>query len=262
MTTQVLKWRPRGPILFADRDDTFTPAQPKVFAGENCADQVSLALNIAYVTHTTKCTALDVEDFRAIKSLAAEVTIDLSDYTIPNLIAALNAGEVVAETIAAAVTGEEFPTVAAGDKVMLGDANAAYNITALTITDSASPPATLALTTNYKLDATNGMVEIVALPIGVVQPLVAAYSHKNPPILAALAAGQIERWIRFNGFNTANANKAVNVNMFRVQLSPTAAFDLLPDNTGSLQLKGSVLADLTRSTSDPRGQFFDVALAA
>lgn len=262
MATTVLKWKPRGVVLFGTRDTTVSPNKPKVFGGDNCADQISLALNTTTFDHTSKCGAVDALDYSAIKSLSADLTIDLTDYTPANLLLGLNAGSVVAEVSATAVTGEVLPAaLVAGDTVALGGANPHFNLTAVVVHDSAGSPATLALTTDYTVDAPNGMIHIVNVG-SYVQPFTVNYSHQDPLILAALAAGQVERWVRFNGFNVANANKLVDVDMFRAQLAPTAAFDLLPDDIGTMSLKAKLLADLSRPVTDPRGQYFSVALAA
>lgn len=259
MATTVLKWRPRGPVLFAGRNTSVTPNKPTVFGAANCADQVSMALNATFATHNSKCNALDLEDFRMIKALSSELTVDLTDYTPTNVIAALNANSTAAGS-ATAVTNEVLPAgLLVGDTVAVGGANPRFSLTLVTVVDNAA--ASLVLNTNYSLDAANGMITILDLGV-FTQPFKVNYTYQNPQILAALMAGQVERWIRFNGFNTANASKLVNVDMFRVLLAPSTAFDLLPDEHGVMQLKGGVLYDGSRAANDVYGQFFSIALAA
>lgn len=262
MSVEVSKWQPRGPMLFAPRDETVTPARPGVFGGEACADQLTMALTLDYTTHDSKCSAIIAEDFRQVKKASAEVTIQLSDLTLEALVLGLAATYEEAESPAEAVVAEELTTIPdAGGTIALGGSAPNFNITGLSIEDSATVPATLAADTDYTFDAVYGLVTFGDLS-GFTQPLKASYSHANPVILAALAAGQVKRWIRFNGINAARSNKIVPVDIFNMQMAPTSAFDLLPDDLGKLDLKGSLLIDQSRPSSDPRGQFFSVGRQA
>lgn len=261
-TTEVSKWQPRGPVLFAPRDETTTPARPGVFADPVCADQLSLALNIEYTTHDSKCARVIAEDYRGIKRLASEVTVSLSDLTLQSMVMGLAATYEEAESPAESVVDEELTTIpVAGGTIALGGGSPNFNITALSIESGATVPVALVLNDDYTYDAVYGLVTFGDLT-GVVQPLKASYSHANPVILAALAAGQVKRWIRFNGINAARSDKIVPFDGFNFQVSPTSAFDLLPDDLGKLELKGSLLIDTSRSSSDPRGQFFSVGRQA
>lgn len=261
MTIEVLKWFPRGPIAFAPIDKTVTPNRPGVFSALNCADTFSINQNVTYITHDSKCFAIAVEDKRNIKSFAATATMTLTDFTRENVIAALDAGSIAADVAPVAVLDEELTELpAAGGMIALGGANPNMNITALTIEDSGSPPTSLTPVTDYTLDAVNGMVTFGNVS-GFVQPLKASYSYKNPVILAALAAGQLERWVQFQGINTVENNAPQQVNIFRAQFSPTKAFDLLPDDYGKLEIEVTLLADLSRPFTDPRGNFYTAASA-
>lgn len=260
------KWRPRGPVLFGLRDETTTPAGPGIFGESHCVDQVSMALTIEYLTHDAKCGTVDAEDARQIKKASGEVSFDFSNFTPEALLLALDAVAVDADVSPVAVVDEALPIgtdddpLTEGDKVILGGANPNFNITSLVIEDSATVPATLVANTDYVLDAKFGMVQMGDISTFTL-PLKASYSHQNPKALAALKAGTLVRWVRFNGINPADGNKLSAVDMFKIQLSPTSAFDLLPDDFGKLTLKGAIQIDLSRETTDPLGQFFSANLA-
>lgn len=262
MSVQVLKWKPRGPVRFGIRDETVSPARPTVFGDEDCVDKLALALAAQFSQHFSKCSAIDTLDAQDLKSLAADGTITLSNYTPSNLLIGLNGSQTVAMTTPTAVTAEVAPAgLVNGDTFAVGGASPHLNLTAVTVVDSAGTPATLTVNTDYTVDAANGMITI--LNIGsYVQPFKVNYSYQDPRVLAALTQGQLIRWIRFNGFNVPNASKAVNVDMFKAQFAPTAAFDLLPDDYGLMELKFTLLQDLSRPPNDARGQYFSTALAA
>lgn len=259
MAIQVLKWRPRGPVYFAERDETATPATPKAFGQAHCVDQITLALNIDYLTHDAKCSRVDAEDARDIKKVSGEATIDFSNYTPEAIALALAATENAADVAPDTVTSESLPTVAEGDSVILGGAYPKFNIaaTGFSIVDSTGSPQTLDEGTDYTIDAKFGLVTFGDLT-GFVQPLKASYTYQNPKIFAALAAGRVVRWIRFNGTNYPDNDSIVPVDLFKCQFSPTTSFDLLPDDYGKLQLKVSVQIDLTRESSDALGQFLSM----
>lgn len=261
-TLEKSKWQPYGPVYFAPRDETVTPARPGVFGDPLCADQLSMALSIDYTTHDSKCGAVVAEDFRQVKKAGAEITIQLADFSLEAMILALLATDEDADASPVAVVDEELTEIPdEGGTIALGGSAPNFNITSLSIEDSATVPATLVADTDYTYDAQFGMVTFDDLS-SFTQPLKASYSHANPVILAALAAGQLTRWVRFNGVNRARSSKIVPVDVFQMQISPTSGFDLMPDDLGKLDLKGSLLIDQSRPSTDVRGQFFSIGREA
>lgn len=261
MAVEITKFQPYGTIRFAERDESVTPARPGVFGEDTCADQVNVALNIEYTEHDSKCGAVISQDYRAVKKANGTASIELTNFTLEALALGLAATTTDAEGAPASVVDEELTEIPdEGGTIALGGDSPNFNITALTIEDSATVPNTLTLSTDYTLNAPFGMVTFGDLS-SFVQPLKASYSHQNPPILGALAQGTIERWIRFNAKNRAKSSRIVPVDMFRVQISPTSGLDLLPDDLGRLTLSCGLLIDETRESTDPRGQFLSVGLA-
>lgn len=267
MAVQVIKWRPRGPVGFAPILTANSPYAPGVFTPFDCVDSVSIAFNSTYITHDAKCGAVDVEDFRMLKSLAATLTIAMTNFTARNLILALQGLSVVADAAPVVVTDEVLPTIPAivgttsYPVVALGGANSAYKIASLVVKDSTGSPLTLVSGTDYVGDLNFGTIEFRNLG-SYVQPFKASYTKQNPLIVAALATGDIRRWLRFNGTNYANASKITPVNIFNVSISPSKALELEPDEYGRLELECAALVDLSRASNDPRGQFLDMALEA
>lgn len=261
MAVEITKFQPYGTIRFAPRDETVTPARPGVFGEDTCADQVNVSLNIEYTVHESKCSAVVSEDYRSVKKANGEVNIELSNFTLEAMVLGLAATQTDAEGAPATEVDEELTEIPdEGGTIALGNGTSNYNITSLTIEDSDSPPNTLTVDDDYTLNAPFGMVTFGDLS-AFTQPLKASYSHQNPPVLGALAQGTIERWIRFNAKNRAKSSKLVPVNLFRVQVAPTSGLDLLPDDLGKLTLKGGLLIDESRESTDPRGQFLDVGMA-
>jgi hypothetical protein len=64
-----------------------------------------------------------------------------------------------------------------------------------------------------------------------------------------------ERWVRFEGLNTADSNKEVVIDLYRVAINPTKELSVIGNDLMKFELSGQVLADLTKSASGSLGQF-------
>lgn len=84
-----------------------------------------------------------------------------------------------------------------------------------------------------------------------------AYTPLAQYKIKALAAAATEYRLVFNGFNTADSDKAVVVSVHRVKFSAAQALDLITDDYGELPLDFEVLADESRVVGD---QFFTVKM--
>ena len=261
MAIQTLKWRPRGPVGFAPL--IVAPDgrnAPGAFKFLTCVDQLSLENAIEYLEHVSKCSPLDALDFRQPKSIQSNLTITFSDFVTETMVAALLAELVAADVSPVSVSNEELPGgLVDGDSIQLGGPDPAQNITSLVITDSTTAGAqTLTEGTDYTFDPVFGYVTFPDVS-GFVQPFIADYSKQNPQTLAGLKASPINRWVTFQGANSANAGKIVPVNLFNVSFSP-ASLDFLPDDLGALTMQASLLIDTSRPASDPLGQYYSVGL--
>lgn len=74
-----------------------------------------------------------------------------------------------------------------------------------------------------------------------------ATASDNIPIFTLAVAP--ERWIKFEGINTVTGEK-VRIDLYRTQFNPVAAFALINNEWGGLQLTGAVLYD-TDNAADP-----------
>lgn len=186
---------------------------------------------------------------RLTKGNEAELSLTLEESTMDNL--ALGLYGTVITKASGTVTGELLPTGAvAGDRFQLANPK----VSTVVVKDSAGTPATLALNTNYTVDADSGHILIVD-PGAFVQPFKADYAYAASKKVGAFTQAAPERMIILEGVNTLDNNRRVRVTVFRTQMDPLADLGLIHDDYGSIELKGSALADGTRSTSDPLGQF-------
>ncbi len=78
--------------------------------------------------------------------------------------------------------------------------------------------------------------------------LSADYTYAGQNIVEAFTVGAPERWLRFEGLNTADTNSPVVVDVFKFLLDPTKDLDLISDGLQAFVLEGSVLADPLQTT--------------
>ena len=202
------------------------------------------------IEHKESTSGQRLTDLRLTTEKKANVDAVLDDFDKANLGLALYSTPV---TVAgSSVTNEVLPSaLAVGDFVRLKYPD----VSAVVITDSTGTPLTLVLGTNYEISSANhGTLKILNLG-AYVQPFKAAYTyaaHDNVPMFNTAPA---ERWLRFEGINTADGDKPVLVELYRVLLDPLKELAVISDDIGSLNLSGSVLYDDTKVADSYLGQF-------
>ena len=88
-------------------------------------------------------------------------------------------------------------------------------------------------------------------------PFEANYDFETHQKVDALTQGSKERYLRFEGLNTADGLKPVVVEVFKFVVDPLAAFALISNEIQQFELSGNVLADSLRDTGS---KFFKVSL--
>lgn len=237
----------QGKVWTSDRDAN---GNSTVFQDLGNVPSLRVAFDTTTIEHKESQTGQRIVDFRLITEKKATITMELEDWTSANLNYLMfgTSGSITG----AAVTNELTTTGITANQYV---ATRYPFISAVTITDSAGTPATVALTTNYVItDATAGLIKFVNVG-SFVQPFKINYTYATMESVAMFRAAAVERYLKFSGLNTANANKAVVIDLYRVIFDPTKQFDLITDELGKFTLEGSVLYDSTRSTDSTLGGF-------
>ena len=179
----------------------------------------------------------------------SKISGTIEDWSPAN-VAMLTRGKAIKQPTAA-VTGELSPAALA-----VGDIWALKNVkvTTVVITDSAVTPATLVLNTNYTVDPEMGTITMVNMGAFTL-PLKAAYTPTAVDIVSFFNQPITEVALRFEGINTADGNKKVLVEFYRVAVDPTSEFPLIHEEAGQTKLDGNLLIDPTKAISDQFGQF-------
>ena len=172
----------------------------------------------------------------------------LEDWSPENL--ALATRGKVQKTTAGAVTGEVSPaTLIVGETWLLANGN----ITTLVITDSSAIPATVD-PDQYVADLAYGTIELLDLT-GITLPLKAAYTKGVVEVVPFFTEPIKEVAVLFEGINTADENKKVRAELYRVALDPTKELGLITEAFGQFMIEGTAMIDNSKGNDPLFGKF-------
>jgi hypothetical protein len=236
----------QGRVYIGTRDSNGNP-QAMRWIGN--VPELKVSLNVETIEHKESYSGQRLTDLQLIKGKDGEFSCSVEDFNIQNLELTLY-GQTSSVT-AGTVTNEALPTGATAGGVYL---LANQFVSSVVVKDSAASPATLVAGTDYKVHADQGAIELLNVS-GFTQPFKVDYSYGAAKRLAMFKSGQPEVWLRFDGLNTADSNRRVIVDLYRVVLSPSKDFSLIGDDIQKFELSGRVLADTTKSDTGPLGLF-------
>ena len=198
--------------------------------------------------HKESYTGQRLTDKTITTELKSTFSATLEDWSPDNM--ALATRGKVEKTTTGAVTGELSPAaLAVGSTWLLKNSN----ITSLTITDSNTPPATVN-PSKYVVDLAYGTVEMLDVA-GLTLPLKAAYTKGVVEVVPFFTQGVQEVALLFEGINTADSNKKVRAELYRVALDPTKELGLITENFGQFVIEGTTLIDETKGEDPLFGKF-------
>jgi len=243
----------QGRVYIGTRD---TGGNPQAMRWLGNVPELRVSLNVETIEHKESYSGQRLTDLSLIKGKDGEFTCSVEDFSIENLELTLY-GQTSSVT-SGNVTNEALPTGAVVGGVYL---LANQFVSSVVVKDSAGTPATLTEGTHYKVHAEQGAIELLNVT-GFTQPLKVNYSYGAAKRLAMFKSAQPEVWLRFDGLNTADSNRRVIVDLYRVVLNPSKDFSLIGDELQKFDLSGRVLADVTKSDTGPLGLFGRVIQAA
>ena len=238
----------QGRVYLAARDAGGNPLALR-WAG-NVPD-LKVSLNIETIEHKESYSGQRLTDLQLIKGKDGEFTCTLEEFSAENLALSLY-GEAASAT-GGTVSAETFPTgIAAGETRLLANPF----VSNVVITDSSGTPKTLPAS-QYTVHENQGAITFNNITAGgpYVQPFKAAYTYGARRSTAMFKSAQPEVWLRFDGINTADGNKPVILDLYRVAINPTKDFSLISDELQRFELSGRVLADTLKDADGPLGQF-------
>lgn len=247
MGAQDVYFSGQGVIYLAERD---TAGNAKAFEDARNAPEFKFSLKVDVIEHKESRTGQRLTDKRLIKGKSAECSMTLEVFDPQRLALVLYGAH--SAIAAGSVTAEAMPTgIVAGQ--FYGTQKP--NISAVVVKDSAGATAPLTEGTHYRIaSAGGGMIEF--LDVGTfVQPFKIDYANGAATNINMMTGAAPERWVRFVGKNTADNDKTVMVDLYKVSFDPLKDLSMISDDLARFELAGSVLMDSTKANDTVLGQF-------
>lgn len=245
----------QGRVYLAERDANGNPLDLR-WVG-NVPD-LSVELKVEKKSHNESHSGQRLKDFELITAKEGGLKCTLEEFSKENLALVLyGAHEAVS---AGDVTNEAFAAgVVAGSMRLLANQFASNVV----ITDSTGTPKTLD-PAQYKVHDHQGAVEFLDITTGgpYVQPFKAAYTKGAAVRTAMFKTAQPQLWLRFDGVNTADGNKRVVVDLYKVSIDPSKNLSFIGNDLQKFELTGMVLADTSKDADGELGQFGRIIQAA
>ena len=236
----------QGRVYLAQRDANGNPLDLH-WVG-NVPD-LKITLNVETIEHKESYSGQRLTDLQLIKAKDGEFSCTLEDFSVENLELTLYG---VTNTVTfGTVTGEVLPPVVTTGSTLLLAHQFVSNVTIKDATFKTLPAA------QYTVLANQGAIVFNDITTGgpYTQPFKVSYDYGAAKQVAMFRSAQPEVWLRFDGINTADGNKPVIVDLYRVAINPTKDLSLISEDLQRFELSGRVLADLTKSETGPLGQF-------
>lgn len=244
----------QGRVYLGKRDGAGRPVE--VRSPGNVAE-LKLSLSTEVVEHYESQSGQRTLDHRMVKQKSATVSLTIEEFTKENLALALYGHHVAgaAGTVADEPVGGAAPVV--GDRYFL----AHPKVSSLVLKDSSTPAETLALGIDYTADLDFGAVQFLRLDDGgspatpYTPPFKASYGFGAVTEVGIFTQALPERYLRFEGINTAQGNARVLVELYRVAFNPLKELALISDDYNKFEMEGSLLADPGKPLDAALGQF-------
>lgn len=237
----------QGRVFIGARDPNGNPLG-LTFVG-NVPD-LKVSLSVETLEHQESQSGQRLTDLQLIKTKKGEFACTLEELIASNLELALY-GSTTA-VVSGTVTAEPVIASAELGKLYL---LAKQNVSSVVVKAGASTVPN----TQYTVNEKHGSILFTDLT-GITGAITADYSYGAANVTAMFTQPLPERWVRFEGLNTADSNKEVVIDLYRVAINPAKDLSVIGTELMKFELSGQVLADLTKSAAGDLGQFGRIVL--
>jgi hypothetical protein len=230
-------YRGQGRVYIFDRSPTGKPING-YFVGN--VPELMTRFESGKVEHTESKTGKQLKDLVLSSTKSGMLTCTLEKFDSRNLAMALYG---TALTVAGATVTAEPHSVSPDGFIKLNR----MNLTAFTsLTPTGPTPTPYVAGTDYKVNLKSGMVEILAGgAIAADTDVLANYTFGSIESTGAFNAPTKNKFLVFEGLNTAEEDAPVIIQAFKVFFQPTSELQLInnEDQVSQLQLEGELLYD-------------------
>lgn len=231
----------QGSLLLATRNATTGAAEGFVPVGN--VSSLTLGIETTTYEHKESCTGVRGIDLEIVQEIKVSAAFTMESMTPDNLAMVLYGSQ--SAVASASETDEQV--VLYHDKWM---PLANINVSAVIVGDDAVPTTTYTLGTDYVLNAEAGA--IMALSTGAItdaQTVFVDYTSGDHSVVEAVETGTPPtRWGRFEGLNTADTDKPVTIDLYKMSISPLAELALITDEITQAEIETKILSDALRAT--------------
>ena len=242
----------QGRVFLGKRDSQGNPIE--VRSPGNVAE-LKLSLKTDVLEHYESQSGQRMLDHRMVKQKSATIKLTIEEFTKENLSLALYGNYVTdaPDDVAGEPVGGAAPVI--GERYFL----AHPRVSALEVSDSATPPTKLTAGTHYTADVDFGALQFLDTT-GCIAPFKASYAYGVVTDIGIFTQALPERFLRLEGINTAQSNAKVLVELYRVAFDPLKEISFISDNYNKFELDGSLLADSNKPFDALLGQFGRIVL--
>lgn len=242
----------QGVLSLAIRDAA--TGKPQGFTPVGNVSELSLGIEVSSTDHKESQTGVRSKDKTIITDLGATLNFTMESLDSDNLALALYG---TSSAISAATDVSE-DVVAFLDK---WTPLSSLGVSNVVVTSKVTPATTYVEGTDYVLNADAGSIKgITGGTITDAEVLTVTYDAvAQSEVLGLMNGFAPERYARFEGLNTANTNKPVNVEVFRIATKPLAELALIGDDIAKMAVQSTGYPDAFRTTGS---KYFRIRSAA
>jgi hypothetical protein len=243
----------QGRVYIGARDGNGNP-QGLNYVGN--VPELKVSLSVETLEHQESTSGQRLTDLQLIKTKKGEFACTLEELIAVNLGLALYG--TTTDQVSGTVTAEVLPNpVTLGSLYLL----AKQNVSTVVVKDSTATPKTLPAG-QYTLNAKHGSLALNDKTTGgpYVEPFKVDYAYGAAQSTAMFTQPLPERWVRFEGLNTADGNREVVIDLYRVAINPAKELSVITDELLKFELSGQVLADTLKPATGDLGQFGRIVL--
>jgi len=232
-------FRGQGPLMIADRDANGKPMGME-FVGD--LESVSLTPNVERFEVIENTSGAGAIGSSGVKRTSYGVSIGFRSVKPSHLKLALQGA--LTSKAAGSVTNEVHTAYL--DKFTPLEHT---NVSSVVVTGAGGTP-TYVENTDYIVHADEGLIEFISggtITDGTAVEIDYSYAAQQH---VKVAPQNKDKFLVFNGINTANNDKRVRVELYKVQLDPGALDNMISDEPGPMTINGVLLLDTQRAAGD------------
>jgi len=231
----------QGSVLIATKDPV--TGEPEGFRAVGNVSALTLGVETTVFQHKESCSGTRGIDKEIVQEIAVTLAMTIENISDENLALALygSAAAVVGATVSDELLEARHDLWVALDNI---------NVSAVVVGDDATPTITYVLDTDYELNEATGSIRVLSTgAITDLQVVFVDYTFASYDQIEGIETSSApERWVRFEGLNTADGDKPVVIDVYLASVQPLAELALINEELAEMAVEMTALSDATRLT--------------